>query len=778
MVKYAEVVVNAPVRYRRVMPDDAYPEERDTLTGYSPLGLTFHYSIPPRLEAEISLGQLVWIPFGRHRLQGVVMAFDDQSPVAETKDIYSIVDPEPVLSPPQIELARWISRYYHAPLIDTVLMMVPPGVDRKVEVFVELSPDVDIPENLTSRQRAIVEFLRGRSKMRLSVLGRSVGRKGWRSAVDQLVRKGLVCKWSELEEPRVKPKTERFVELVAGEGAIEEKLPHLGHSSKQADLLQILAHHRDPLPSVQDLCRMADCTEAPLRSLQEKGMVEITGRRHLVASLVPSQTIDQVINDQLSNAPMQAATMTYLQDQAAPVEATRLYEEVGTSSAVLRTLEKKGLLQRFEEEPQVLLTLPPEELPAQLISLRGAEKHVMVLKLLRECGGALEVGEVCAQVECSPGLIKELEDQGLVRVEEHEVWRDPLEGRTFASTKPPRLTPDQEAAYKAISAALDGDRIPSSRIFLLHGVTGSGKTEIYLRMLADVLEKGRQAIVLVPEIALTPQTIRRFAARFPGHIAVLHSKLSLGERYDEWRRIRMGKVDVVIGSRSAIFAPLPRLGLIVLDEEHEWTYKQESTPRYHAHHVAIKLAELTGAVVILGSATPDVISYYRARRGEYQLLHLPQRIMGHRRQIEEQRARFQIPDSGLRVREVGPEYEDARYMDLPPVQIVDLRQELRAGNTSIFSRALQDAMTVALAAGEQVILFLNRRGTATFIQCRDCGFVLKCQRCDIPLTYHGAADDLVCHHCNRRTFVPSQCPSCWSGRIKFFGIGTQKVEQV
>jgi primosomal protein N' (replication factor Y) len=282
-------------------------------------------------------------------------------------------------------------------------------------------------------------------------------------------------------------------------------------------------------------------------------------------------------------------------------------------------------------------------------------------------------------------------------------------------------------------------------VFLLHGVTGSGKTEIYLRALERAISLGKRAIVLVPEISLTPQTIRRFSARFPGSVAVLHSKLSLGEQFDEWQRIRDGDFNVVIGSRSAIFAPQPNLGLIVIDEEHEWTYKQqEQSPRYHAREVALKLAELTGSVVILGSATPDMESYRRAQLGEYRLLELSERV-------------------------AGP--------SLPQVEVIDMRQELKQGNRSIFSRPLQSAIAQALALGEQVILFLNRRGTASFVQCRDCGFVLRCHRCDVPLTYHGAQDDLICHQCNYRTKTPDICPNCWSRRIKFLGIGTQRVEE-
>ena len=270
-----------------------------------------------------------------------------------------------------------------------------------------------------------------------------------------------------------------------------------------------------------------------------------------------------------------------------------------------------------------------------------------------------------------------------------------------------------------------------------------------MRALAEAISLGKRAIVLVPEIALTPQTIDRFASRFPHRVAILHSKLSPGEQFDEWQRIKDGEFDVVIGSRGALFAPQPDLGLIVIDEEHEWTYKQEEQqPRYHARDVAIRLAELTSSVVILGSATPDLTSYYRAQRGEFQLLELHERI-----------------SAG----EPSP---------LPKVEVVDLRRELKEGNRSIFSRSLTKAIAHALQAHEQVILFLNRRGTATFVQCRDCGFVMRCKRCDVTLTYHAAEDELVCHQCNYRTKPPDTCPNCLSRRIKFLGVGTQKVEEV
>ncbi len=617
---YAEIAVNAPLRGRPRSEEGLAP-------GYSHLAPTFHYSIPSHLEGLVVPGQLVRVPFGPRTMQGVVLALTDTSPVEETRDIEEIATPQPVLLPFQIELARWISRQYLSPLIDALLLMLPPGLGRRARMMISLVPDATLPSDLTRPERAILDYLAQEGETRLDLLPRRLKMPDAREAVEALVGRGLVLKRSHLEPPRVRPKRERVAWLKA--------------------------------------------------------------------------EVDQELLASLKRAPKQRATLEYLaQNDGASV--SEIYSQAGASSGVLAALEEKGLIKIVEEE----------------------------------------------------------------------VWRDPLAGRAFVLTRPPKLTPSQEAAYKAISASLDP---PTSQVFLLHGVTGSGKTEIYLRVIEDVLTQREQAICLVPEIALTPQTIRRFGARFPNRIAVLHSKLSLGERYDTWRRIRDSQIDIVIGSRSAIFAPLPHLGLIVIDEEHEWSYKQEKTPRYHARDVAIKVGELTGATVVLGSATPDLSTYYRAERGDYRLLILPQRIMGHRKGLEEQKAKYAIPDTRYAVRELEEGYE-ARYMDLPPVQVVDLRQELRAGNRGIFSRALQAAMKEVLAAGEQVILFLNRRGAATFVMCRDCGHVIKCPRCQVPLTYHSAGEDLICHHCNKRTRPPTVCPNCQSKRIKYFGIGTQRVE--
>jgi len=413
---------------------------------------------------------------------------------------------------------------------------------------------------------------------------------------------------------------------------------------------------------------------------------------------------------------------------------------------VVRSYELEKVKVKPKKVPYLRLVVGSSEASQEVARLRDkrATKQASLLEFLSQASRPVPLSEARRNVGCSASVVKAMVSRGLVSIEHIEVKREPISYEGITPSYPLRLTPAQESAFKSIQTSL---HLGVVKVFVLHGVTGSGKTEIYLQALAEAVRLGKRGIVLVPEIALTPQTIERFASRFPHRVAVLHSKLSLGEQFDEWQRIRNGEFDVVIGSRSAIFAPQPDLGLIVIDEEHEWTYKQDNSPRYHARDVAIKLAELTGAVVILGSATPDVITFYRAQRGDYYLLQLPERV---------------TPCDGS---------------SLPQVEVVDLREELKAGNRSLFSRSLSQAMAKAVANGEQVILFLNRRGGATFVQCRNCGFVLRCRRCDVTLTHHFAEDVLVCHQCNYRMPVPQSCPQCLSRRIKFLGVGTQKLEQ-
>lgn len=411
-------------------------------------------------------------------------------------------------------------------------------------------------------------------------------------------------------------------------------------------------------------------------------------------------------------------------------------------------------------------------------SLRKIDKPLRVLNLLARENEAVDVSWVYAQTDASLADLRKLEEAGLVYLGERDSWRDSLAGKSFVLAAPPTLAPEQDNVWERICGAVDQaseHHIYSG--FLLHGVTGSGKTEIYLRAIEQTLAAGRSAIFLVPEIALTPQTVRRVAARFPGQTAVIHSALSDGERYDTWRRAREGLIRVIVGARSALFAPLVDPGLVILDEEHDQSYKQSPPvvpPHYHARDVAERMMRQTGGVLLLGSATPSVETMYRAERGELTLVSLPRRIMGHRAHIQELSER-----SGVLPRyhaEAGTGLEEVMMIDLPPVQVVDMRSELKAGNTSIFSRPLQAALEEVLKHKEQAILFLNRRGQATYVFCRDCGYVATCPRCETPLTFHRVDDALRCHRCGFTVPQPESCPKCGSKRIRYFGAGTQQVE--
>lgn len=356
-------------------------------------------------------------------------------------------------------------------------------------------------------------------------------------------------------------------------------------------------------------------------------------------------------------------------------------------------------------------------------------------------GMTVTVKELVGKTGGSSASLKPLLQKGLLQEGEREVYRDPYQDRMFKKTEPLPLTEEQSRAYEAISEAVENDR---HDVFLLHGVTGSGKTEIYLQSIEKVLNAGKEAIVLVPEISLTPQMVHRFKGRFGSQVAVLHSGLSTGEKYDEWRKIHRKEVRLAVGARSAIFAPFENLGMIIIDEEHETSYKQEEMPRYHAKEAAVKRAEHHRCPVVLGSATPTLESYARAKKGVYKLLSLKHRV---------------------------------NSQVMPDVSLVDMREELRNGNRSMFSRALMEELEKTLEKGEQAVLFLNKRGYSSFVMCRDCGYVIQCPHCEISLTYHRFGQRLKCHYCGFETGMPSTCPECTSEHIRYFGTGTQRVEE-
>ncbi len=374
-------------------------------------------------------------------------------------------------------------------------------------------------------------------------------------------------------------------------------------------------------------------------------------------------------------------------------------------------------------------------------------RQTELLAAVREAGTPYAATGVSAQFgSAADALLR----RGLIAEEWQRVEPAIPAGTPPVNLPPASLTDAQADAAQRIIAALDDHRAQNTepRSFLLHGITGSGKTEVYLRVIAHALEQGKPAIYLVPEVALTPQAVGAVNDRFPGRVAVLHHRLTDRQRFDQWWRIRDGAADIVVGPRSALFAPVSNPGIIIVDEEHEPAYKQvEYAPQYHARDTALALARRCGAVVVMGSATPDVETYFQAQRGRHRLLNLPQRIPG----------------------------ADGTPVALPVSEIVDMRTELREGNRSVFSRSLAAALDAAIVAGQQAVLFLNRRGSAAFMQCRECGYVITCSRCSVAYAYHADTGRLLCHYCNRNRRLPRACPQCRGGRIREMGAGTEAV---
>ena len=424
------------------------------------------------------------------------------------------------------------------------------------------------------------------------------------------------------------------------------------------------------------------------------------------------------------------------------------------------------------------LALPSTDIEAEIDRLKGeadgsenpagsrpgnrrhiaAAKHAEILRHLLDAGAPLATADLTKRVNSSISLLRTLERRGFLHITRAQAVRNPLSSEPIATTQPLHLNSAQSIAFTELQNILTSDTaggvcnpdvphapaVERAPTFLLHGVTGSGKTEVYMQAMTEVLGNGKSVIALVPEISLTPQAASRFVGRFGERVALLHSRLSDGERYDQWHRIRNGDADIVIGPRSAVFAPVKELGMLIIDEEHSDSYKSDIVPRYHARDVAQKRGELANCPVILGSATPSLESFHRAKNGRYRLLSLPDRVLNRK---------------------------------MPDVHIADMRTELKKGNRTIFSDVLRNSIEERLERQEQIILFLNRRGHSTYVFCRTCGYVERCENCSISLTFHFETKRLVCHHCgNKRPTHPS-CPQCGSPAIRYFGLGTEAVEQ-
>lgn len=419
----------------------------------------------------------------------------------------------------------------------------------------------------------------------------------------------------------------------------------------------------------------------------------------------------------------------------------------GTMNEALKTVLPIRKHVKSVEEHWLTFAVRTEEAKRELdrCRLRHYVAKARLLQGIFDEGGQMTTQVAAKKYNISKPVIDGLVKSGILAVTDKRLYRNPVQGDEIQEKRLELNDSQREVVCHFAEEYRKGVRKP----YLLYGVTGSGKTEVYMEMIQTVLDGGYQAIVLIPEIALTFQTVQRFRSRFGDRISILHSRMSDGERYDQYERAKKGETDIMVGPRSVLFAPFLRLGLIIIDEEHEGSYKSENPPKYHAREVALERARLMGASVVMGSATPSTETYRMAQEGKYHLYRLSERAGG---------------------------------ALLPQVHVVDMREELKEGNRSVFSRILQQKIKERLKRGEQSILFLNRRGYAGFVSCRSCGYVLKCPHCDISMTAHknhvGDVDTLMCHYCGHAIYMPKTCPSCGSPYIAAFGLGTQKVEEM
>ncbi len=402
--------------------------------------------------------------------------------------------------------------------------------------------------------------------------------------------------------------------------------------------------------------------------------------------------------------------------------------------------EMRGGRVKIKKETCARLRIPVSDAQEAIDKEKRSQKRRLLLAILSD-GKPHPMDEIRQIIRDPADAVEQLVKRDIIETFERDVLRAPYYGEPD-KPRDPELTDEQREALSELLPALA--RPAAAKPFLLHGVTGSGKTEVYIRLVRETLKAGRGAIILVPEIVLTPQMIGWFRSRFGDDLAVMHSRLTPGERFDEWRRIRLGSARIVIGARSAVFAPVEKLGVVIIDEEHEQTYLSDTFPQYDARQIARSRCEREGAVLLMASATPSVLSYALSRRGDYTLLEMPRRVMNR---------------------------------PMPDVTLVDMREELRRGNHGMFSSLLIERLRQCVEDGHQAMLFINRRGYANFVNCRACGTVVKCPHCDVSMTYHSVGDALRCHYCGYVLPMPGKCPTCGSPHIRACGVGTQKVEE-
>ncbi|MQC18985.1 MAG: primosomal protein N', partial [Chloroflexi bacterium] len=657
--------------------------------------LDFSYSVPA--GRAVVPGEVVHVPWGRRTLQGIVIEGPFDTPGYDpeaVRDLEPAVEGAPVVPPDRMALASWVRDYYLSPAWEAYSLVLPPGAGERPISMVARSAEhaaVPAPAALSARQQAIWDALRGDPigiDDLKTRLKDTVPARSFDAALDVLVRRGLAERRYRLEPPRGRVRTMEMVRLAV----------------------------------------------PPERARAFADGIE--GRR--------------------ASRRARAIRAAMVAEEGVPFEVAA--KEARGAPAV-ETLVREGILRREGDRVRLAVDEPRIERELRVLSRSLADQAAATLlerlANLAEGGHSPELtmrglaGEVGREARQA---VDRLTAAGLVEVAEVLDRRDPLRGMLVTVRPPVELVAEQRQAATRIRGHIDaGVAGEPGRVVLLQGVTGSGKTEVYLDALAHAVERGRRAIVLVPEIALTPQTVRRFAERFPGKTGVLHSGLAIGEAYDEWHAIERGEYDVVIGSRSAIFAPQPDLGLIVIDEAHEWTYKQhDPAPRYDSRAVAQELARTTGATVIFGTATPDAERWYAAAEGEIDRIDLPRRM----RPVLD-------PSTGS----VRP----WPVADLPEVEVVDMRH----ARGSLFSPRLVESLGEVLDRDEQAILFLNRRGIAGYLLCPN-GHSPVCSSCDVSLSLH-EGNRLICHQCVRSRALPTSCREC-SRPLRPLRAGTQQVE--
>jgi len=711
----------------------------------------FDYLIPEPLRPLVEIGSRVEVPFRSRMVSGFVVGFADKSAFDGLKPIGKVLGEKSLVTESVMELARWMSAYYLAPFETCVRTLLPAVVRNKEsggkkQLVVSLSNNVEaasLPLNL-----AIGGIASGKDA------ASTINYFDPAEPIADL--KGILPHWRQdgaayfvtfrLADALPKEKLRQWQEDRSA-WMNEHPEPH-----DEATLREYYQLFPDRLQNWLDAgsgsCLLA---EKEAKELVEVALKKFDGERYRLYEFVVMPNHVHVLV-----SPLADNLLSDILHSWKSYTASELNQRRGTKGAVwqkesfdhiVRSPEQMARIRKYirDNPEQGGSGLQPLNSAAGMPLPRLTPAQQKIIQCLQESGPML-LSELTEAAGVTTAPVKALEKKGLVTISNESVYRDPHEGVELLKTEPLTLMPQQAAALNQIVEAMNE---PEPPVLLLHGVTGSGKTEVYLQAISHALEQGHGAIVLVPEIALTPQTVDRFRSRFadkPERVAVLHSSLSDGERYDEWHRIRSGEARIVVGARSALFAPVHHLGLIVVDEEHEPTYKQDEAPRYNARDTAVMRGKMEKCAVVLGSATPALESYSNAKSGKYRYVDMPIRV------------------------------DDRR---MPPIRIVDMRiAAQQEGKPVLFSRELVEAIRTRLARAEQTMIFLNRRGFASSLICPDCGYVAECEHCSVGMTFHKARAKLVCHICGEEKPLPVRCPECKSDKFRHGGAGTEKIEEV